>query len=80
MGTPVEQETQQPTLKKCEVKLRFKIPKDKMDHIYNAIKELGKVGITFDTGGNTCDPVTYDWEFDWSLKGPVEVLFKKFKE
>ena len=80
MPTPVEQETKCPSLKNCEVKLRFKIPQDKMPHIYNAINELGKVGITFDTGGTVSDPVNYDWELDWSLKGPVEVLFKKFKE
>ena len=67
-------------LKPCEVVIRFKIPKDKMEHIYNAINELGKVGISFDTGGTMTDPVNYDWEFDWSLKGPVQVLFKRFKE
>ena len=67
-------------LKECEVALHFTIPKDKMNHIYNAIDELSKVGIRFDTGGSCCDPVGYDWEFDWSLKGPVKVLFKRFVE
>jgi len=72
-----EQKTE---LKPCEVKVRFKITKDKMEHIYNAINELGKVGISFDTGGTLTDPVNYDWEFDWSLKGPIKVLFKRFNE
>lgn len=64
-------------LKPCEVVVRFKVPKDKMEHIYAAINELGKAGITFDTGGTMTDPVNYDWEFDWSLKGAT-VLFKRF--
>lgn len=67
-------------IKECEVSLRFTVPKDKMKHIYEATKALAKVGISFDTGGSITDPVDYDWEFDWSLKGPVKVLFKRFRE
>lgn len=66
-------------LRECEVVVKFKVPKDKMNHIYAAARELSKLGISFDTGGTLTDPVEYDWEFDWSLKGPVSVLFKRFK-
>lgn len=67
-------------MKECEVLLRFKIPNDKIKYIYEASRALAKLGISFDTGGTLTDPVNYDWEFDWSLKGPVRVYFKKFKD
>lgn len=66
-------------LRPCEVVIRFKVPKDKMEYIYAAITELGKAGVHFDTGGTLTDPVLYDWEFDWSLKG-AKVYFKRFQE
>lgn len=67
--------------KPCEVNINFKVPKDKIQHIYNARDELAKAGIHFDTGGCADgDFISYDWEFDWSLKGGVEVLFKRYKE
>jgi hypothetical protein len=67
--------------KPCEVNIHFRVPKDKSKHIFNARDELAKAGISFDTGGcNDGDIFCYDWEFDWSLKGGVEVNFKKFKE
>jgi len=71
--------TKQIVEKECEVVIKFNIPKDKMKHIYTAIDELGKIGVTFDTGGTLSDPVNYDWEFDWSLKG-AKVFFKRFKD
>ena len=66
--------------KLCEVSIHFKVPKDKMQHLFNARDELFKAGITFDTGG-TCDEeyFYYDWEFDWSLKGNVGVEFGRDK-
>ena len=68
-------------LKPCEVLINFKIPKEKIKHIFNARDELLKAGISFDTGGfNNNGTINYDWEFDWSLKGNVEVYFKKFKK
>lgn len=65
-------------LKECEVVFRLKVPKNKIKHIYKAMDELNKVGVTFDTGGTLSDPVNYDWELDWSLKG-AKVYFKRFK-
>jgi len=67
-------------LRECEVVIRFKVPRANMAHIYAASDELAKLGITFDTGGRITDPILYGWEFDWSLTGPVKVLFKRFKE
>lgn len=68
-------------LKPCEVLINFKIPKEKMKHIFKARDELAKAGVSFDTGGCSEGEITsYDWEFDWSLKGNVEVYFKRFKK
>lgn len=64
-------------LKPCEVVIRFKVSKDKMDDMYKAIAALNKLGVRFDTGGTLTNPVIYDWEFDWSLKG-AKVYFKRF--
>ena len=67
--------------KECEATIKFTIPKEKIDLLYDAISALKKIGVTFDTGGSTDDEgnLCYDWEFDWSLKGPVKVIFKRFK-
>ncbi|MHC4121989.1 MAG: hypothetical protein ACYSSI_00315 [Planctomycetota bacterium] len=67
------------TPRECEVTVSFEVPKNKMQHIYNAATELAKAGITFDTGGTCTDPVSYDWEFDGSLKG-ARVKFKRFRD
>lgn len=67
------------TPRECEVTINFEVSQDKIQHIYNAANELGKAGITFDTGGTPTNPVSYDWEFDWSLKG-ARVKFKKFRD
>ena len=40
------------TMRQCEVQIHFKVPKDKMEHIFNARDELAKAGIRFDTGGS----------------------------
>lgn len=65
-------------LKECEVKIRLEIPKSKMKDLYAAIDALSKIGVICDTGGTCTDPVLYDLEFDWSLKG-AKVFFKRFK-
>jgi len=61
-----------------EVQITFDISKmsaEQREAFYRARHELGKVGISFDTGTNGA---CFDWEWDWSLKGPVRVLFKQF--
>lgn len=40
---------------------------------FEAQKILNEVGITFDTGMGSSGR---DWEWDWSLKGPISVRFK----
>lgn len=68
-------------LKECEVLLQFRIPKDKLDRFYEARTILNDLGIKFDSGGDSNgDECVIDWEFDWSLKGPIKVFFKRFKE
>jgi len=67
--------------KQCEVNIKFRVPEEKIQYIYNARDELAKAGITFDTGGCSDDGIVeYDWEFDWSLKGDVKVFFRKYKD
>lgn len=68
-------------LKECEATIKFTIPKEKIDLLYKATEALGKIGVTFDTGGSQDEEgnLCYDWEFDWSLKGPAKVYFKRFR-
>jgi hypothetical protein len=40
-------------------------------------RSLGEIGITFDKGGG---PGGRDWEWDYSLKGPISVRFKRRAE
>jgi len=62
------------------VTIRFNVPADKAKHIFNATRELFRAGITFDTGGCIKDEkLVYDWEFDWSLEGGVEIRVKQNK-
>jgi len=44
------------------------LTKEQMGHLFKAEVELGKAGVTFDTGYDFPDK-TRDWEFDWALKG-----------
>jgi hypothetical protein len=66
--------------KLCEVGIHFRVLEEKAKHIFKAVAELGKAGIYFDTGGcYNGEHFYYDWEFDWSLEGGVEVTFRKFR-
>jgi len=44
---------------------------------FEAHKLLHKAGIGFDSGSGGGE---YDWEFDWSLSGPVYITFKNFTD
>lgn len=68
-------------MKQCEVNINFKVPKDKMEHLFKAEQELRKAGVSFDTGASCGGGsiVSRDWEFDWSLKGAA-VSFRRFSE
>jgi len=49
----------------CEVNIHFSVPKDKLEYILNAEKELRKAGISFDTGASMCSKnFERDWEFN----------------
>lgn len=52
-----------------DIRIEFKdLTKKQMEHLHKAEDELGKAGVSFDTGFNFMTN-TRDWEFDWSLKG-----------
>jgi hypothetical protein len=65
--------------RQAEVGLRFgpDLTDDEMHHLFAAQDELLKAGIMFDTSGGEG---TRDWEWDWSLSGPVRVLFRRFRD
>lgn len=63
--------------REAEVLINFnliKIPRKKVMELEKLLREMG---ITFDTGG---DSTSRNWEWDWSLSGPVNVFFKGFVE
>ena len=62
-------------LEEAEVLINFdlsKVPPGKVFELENLLDEML---INFDTG---TDFKSRDWEWDWSLHGPVKVFFKKF--
>jgi hypothetical protein len=64
-------------MKECEVLIQIdmkKIPFEKIKIIEDAFH---KANIHFDTGAGMG---FRDWEFDWSLKGPIKIYFKRFIE
>lgn len=63
-----------------EVSVGIKWDLTKMDGaqkklLWEITRQLGQLGVTFDTGSNGA---VLDWEWDWSLSGPVKVLFRNF--
>ncbi len=80
----ITEKSEKPERWGCEVHVEFTVPKDKADHIFAARDELGKAGIGFDSGGSIPGPeddtVTLDWEWDWSLSGPIDLTLKKISE
>jgi len=65
-------------MKRAEVLVQFdltKLDQKKRDKLFRIEKLLHEIGIRFDTGFGCGGR---DWEWDWSLKGPVKVLFKRY--
>lgn len=66
-------------MKEAEVLIQFDLinmtdlQREKLEKIESLFHDMG---IRFDTG---CGFGGRDWEWDWSLKGPVKVYFKKIK-
>jgi len=56
------------------VLIQFDLEKVSLEKLFEIEKKLLEIGITFDTGAG-CGK--RDWEWDWSLKGPVTVTTKK---
>jgi hypothetical protein len=51
-----------------------KMTKEQKKALFEASNALLEAGISFDTGS---DGMVFDWELDWSLKGPAKVIFRK---
>ena len=70
--------------RQAEVTLKFdftKMTNEQKLAFFKAEESLLKAGIIFDTGAELDGEMRErDWEFDYSLQGPVKVIFKKFKE
>ena len=63
-----------------EVTIKFdrtKLTPEQEEKVFQAGKLLGEVGIGYDSGGSAEE---IDWEWDWSLSGPVKVEFRRFVE
>lgn len=75
------EKTQDPNRRKeVEVHIEFdasKIDLGKLRQVENLLLEMG---IHFDTGGTVGGCGVRDWEWDWSLRGPVKVSFVRFVE
>ena len=65
--------------REVEVTLHWeKLTAEQRSKVYAARQLLAEVGVTFDSDV-TPDGSICCWEFDWSLKGPVKVIFQRFK-
>lgn len=66
--------------KRVEVGIHFNttaMTQEQKECLMHAREFLNKAGITFDTGR---DSQEMDWEWDWSLHGPVRITFRRFIE
>ena len=64
-------------LREAEVLINFDLSKIAPGKVFELEKLLREMGINFDAG---TDFKSRDWEWDWSLSGPVNVFFKGFVE
>ena len=57
------------------VNIKFTVQPEHMEKLFQVEALLGEMGIEFDVGGTYSDTGAYkrDWEWDWSLRGPVQV-------
>ncbi|MHA1815235.1 MAG: hypothetical protein ACTSX1_04465 [Candidatus Heimdallarchaeaceae archaeon] len=64
-------------MKECEALVQLDLSKIPMEKIMAIEDALHAAGIHFDTGaGFGCR----DWEWDYSLQGPIKIYFKRFVE
>lgn len=59
-----------------EVRVQFPLSEETLQATHELREIFTKMGISFDTGGG-CG--TRDWEWDYSLRGPIEVRFVRKK-
>ena len=64
-------------MKECEVLVRIDMSKVSSEKIEAIEDALHAADIHFDRG---TDFKSRDWEWDWSLKGPIKIYFKRFVE
>jgi len=64
-------------LREAEVLINFDLSKIPLKKIFELEKLLSEIGITFDTES---DFKSRNWEWDWSLSGPINVFFNGFVE
>jgi len=64
-------------MRECDVLVQLDLSQLDIKDIIEVEKAFQKIGITFDTGAG----FGYrDWEWDFSLKGPINVYFQQFKD
>lgn len=61
------------TMEEAEVLIQFDLGKVDLAKLYEIQKLFREMGISFDSGAGGG---VRDWEWDWSLKGPVKVFLK----
>lgn len=69
--------------RECEVSIEFDLTsmdENQKGNLFEISRLLGECGIGFDTGSalNEKGIATRDWEWDWSLHGPVKVHFVRW--
>ena len=64
--------------KEVAVGIKIRVSTEEQREILYQIEDLfHKLGITFDTGACQLNgALVRDWEFDWSLSGPIRVYFR----
>jgi hypothetical protein len=60
--------------KKQYVRVTFPLTKSNLDRLFKIEELFAEMGITFDTGGGCGGR---DWEWDWSLKGPIKLEIRE---
>jgi hypothetical protein len=62
----------------AEVNINWRnLSKRQRDLLFKIEGLLGQMGVGFDTGGGCGGR---DWEWDWSLSGPLDVTFRRFRQ
>jgi hypothetical protein len=58
------------------VNIKFTVKPEYADKLFQVEKLLREMGIEFDCGGSYANDgsLVRDWEWDWSLRGPVKVM------